>query len=41
MEPTRQSEQDTLVKLGEIDEIKEDGGLGFRDLHLFNMAMLA
>jgi len=41
VEPTRQSEQDTLVKLGEIDEIKEDGGLGFRDLHLFNMAMLA
>ena len=41
MEPTRQSEQDTLVKLGEIDEIKEDGGLSFRDLHLFNMAMLA
>jgi hypothetical protein len=41
VETTRQSQQDILAKLGEIKEIKEDGGLGFRDLHLFNVAMLS
>ena len=31
-----------MVKLGEIDDIKEgEGGMGFHDLYLFNMAMLA
>lgn len=36
-----QREQDALVELGKAKKAKEQGGLGFRDAYIFNVAMLA
>ena len=40
MEPIGRETQNTLAELGHYDQAKEGGGLGFRDIHAFNIAML-
>lgn len=40
MEQWGKGKQDTLAGLGELTEAKEDGGLGFKDLEAFNLALL-